>query len=428
MRILKAEAYTLKRHTEYGSVEQNLAVREIIDTVIRDRDEALRRYSEQFDGIRPDNFRIAPDVIHRAYEEVDEKFIESLRKAADNIRRFHEKQKRNSWFDVEDNGSMLGQMFRPLERVGFYVPGGKAAYPSSVLMNIIPAQVAGVKELVMVTPPATAGAEGIHPAILVAADIAGVTELYSVGGAHAIAALAYGTESIKAVDKICGPGNIYVALAKRQVYGVVDIDSIAGPTDITILADQTADPAYVAADLLSQAEHDEMATAILVTDSSTLAEAVRQEIERQLDILPRQAIARASLEQNGAILLVDDIDEGIALVNRIAPEHLEIQTADPMDYLHKVRNAGAVFLGAYSSEPVGDYFAGPNHILPTGGTARFASPLNVDDFYKKTSVIRYSRQALMENGRDIVRLALQEDFEGHARAIQIRLQKEGKEQ
>ncbi len=424
MKIVRAEEFNMKRHAEYGTDEQHRSVKQIIETVARDRDEALRKYSEQFDGVRQTSFRIDPSVMKQAYEQVEPQFVESLRKAADNIRKFHEKQKRNSWFDLDQDGTMLGMMLTPLRRVGFYVPGGTAAYPSSVLMNIIPAQVAGVKEIVMVTPPATAGKEGIHPAILVAADLAGVTELYGIGGAHAIAALAYGTESIAAVDKICGPGNIYVALAKRYVYGIVDIDSIAGPTDITILADAGANPAYVAADLLSQAEHDELASAILVTDSAELAENVKQELARQLESLPRKSIASASLEQNGAIILVDDLNEGIELVNQIAPEHLEIQVQEPMDWLHKVRNAGAIFLGPYSTEPVGDYFAGPNHILPTGGTARYSSPLNVDDFYKKMSVIRYSRQALMKNGPDIMRLARLEELEGHARAVQIRLETE----
>lgn len=424
MKIVRAEEFNMKRHAEYGTDEQHRSVKQIIETVARDRDEALRKYSEQFDGVRQTSFRIDPSVMKQAYEQVEPQFVESLRKAADNIRKFHEKQKRNSWFDLDQDGTMLGMMLTPLRRVGFYVPGGTAAYPSSVLMNIIPAQVAGVKEIVMVTPPATAGKEGIHPAILVAADLAGVTELYGIGGAHAIAALSYGTESIAAVDKICGPGNIYVALAKRYVYGIVDIDSIAGPTDITILADAGANPAYVAADLLSQAEHDELASAILVTDSAELAENVKQELARQLESLPRKSIASASLEQNGAIILVDDLNEGIELVNQIAPEHLEIQVQEPMDWLHKVRNAGAIFLGPYSTEPVGDYFAGPNHILPTGGTARYSSPLNVDDFYKKMSVIRYSRQALMKNGPDIMRLARLEELEGHARAVQIRLETE----
>jgi histidinol dehydrogenase len=319
---------------------------------------------------------------------------------------------------------MLGQIMRPLKRVGVYVPGGKAAYPSSVLMNVIPAQVAGVPEIVMVTPPSTGGKEGIDPYILVAAAEAGVKELYRVGGAQAIAALAYGTDKIAPVDKICGPGNIYVALAKRAVFGAVDIDSIAGPSEIVVLADETADASYIAADLLSQAEHDEMASAVLVTPSAQLAEAVAAEVERQLKELPRQEIARSSIDNYGAVLMVDSLEDGIAVVNQLAPEHLEILTADPMKLLGFIENAGAIFLGPYSSEPVGDYFAGPNHIIPTNGTARFSSPVNVDDFLKKSSLIYYSKEALMKNGESIMTLARHEGLEGHARAIQIRLEKE----
>jgi histidinol dehydrogenase len=319
---------------------------------------------------------------------------------------------------------MLGQILRPLRRVGVYVPGGKAAYPSSVLMNVIPAQVAGVPEIVMMTPPATGGTAGIDPYILVAAAEAGVKEMYRVGGAQAIAALAYGTAVIPPVDKICGPGNIYVALAKRAVYGAVDIDSIAGPSEIVVLADETADPAYVAADLLSQAEHDEMASAILVTTSSELAEAVSAEVERQLATLPREVIARKSIDQYGAVLLADTMGEAIEAVNRMAPEHLEIMVAEPMALLGRIENAGAIFLGSYSSEPVGDYFAGPNHILPTNGTARFSSPVNVDDFMKKSSLIYYSKEALVANGEKIMTLARHEGLEGHARAIEIRLERE----
>jgi histidinol dehydrogenase len=309
--------------------------------------------------------------------------------------------------------------------VGVYVPGGKAAYPSSVLMNVIPAQVAGVPEIVMVTPPATGGTEGIDPYILVAAAEAGVREMYRVGGAQAVAALAYGTATIAPVDKICGPGNIYVALAKRAVFGVVDIDSIAGPSEIVVLADETADPVYVAADLLSQAEHDEMASAVLVTPSETLARAVADEVERQLQALPREPIARRSIDSYGAALLVDSLAEGIDVVNRMAPEHLEVLTADPLSLLAKIENAGAIFLGPHSSEPVGDYFAGPNHILPTNGTARFSSPVTVDDFLKKSSLIYYSKEALLANGEKIMTLARREGLEGHARAIAVRLEREG---
>jgi histidinol dehydrogenase len=322
--------------------------------------------------------------------------------------------------EVSPDGTMLGMVIRPLRRVGLYVPGGKAAYPSSVLMNAIPAKVAGVPEIAMVTPPATGGREGIDPYILVAAAEAGVTEVYRVGGAQAVAALAYGTASIPAVDKICGPGNIYVALAKRAVFGAVDIDSIAGPSEIAVLADDSADPRHVAADMLSQAEHDEMASAMLITPSRALAAAVEAELKRQVEALPRREIARKSLEQYGAILLVQDLEEGAAVVNRLAPEHLEVMTADPLELLGKIENAGAIFLGPYSSEPVGDYYAGPNHILPTNGTARFSSPLNVDDFLKKSSLIRYSKEALRRDTAGIAALARHEGLEGHARAVEIR--------
>jgi len=328
--------------------------------------------------------------------------------------------------DLQPDGTILGQIIRPLKRVGVYVPGGKAAYPSSVLMNVIPAQIAGVPEIVMVTPPSTGGKEGIDPYILVAAAEAGVNEIYRVGGAQAVAALAFGTESIAPVDKICGPGNIYVALAKREVYGAVDIDSIAGPSEIVVLADETAEPAYVAADLLSQAEHDEMASAILVTPSQSLADSVAAEVERQLQELPRQAIARSSVENYGAIIVVESMEEGVSVVNRLAPEHLEIVVEDPMGLVGSIENAGAIFLGAYSSEPVGDYFAGPNHIIPTNGTARFSSPVDVDDFIKKSSLIYYSKEALLRDGKTIIELARREGLEGHARAIEIRLKNEGK--
>ena len=319
---------------------------------------------------------------------------------------------------------MLGQLIRPLQRVGLYVPGGTAAYPSSVLMNAIPAQVAGVEEIAMVTPPGKDGK--INPGVLVAAQELGVTEIYKVGGAQAIAALTYGTETIKPVDKIVGPGNIYVALAKREVFGLVDIDMVAGPSEIVVLADETANAAYVAADLLSQAEHDAMASSVLVTPSRTLAEAVQQEVEQQLVVLPRREIAEKSIRDHGAICVVDSLEQAIDVVNRLAPEHLEVMVEDPMEYVGKLKNAGAIFLGAYSSEPVGDYFAGPNHVLPTNGTARFSSPLNVDDFLKKTSLISYSRQDLLANGKKIVALARQEGLEAHARAIQIRLDTEQK--
>jgi histidinol dehydrogenase len=426
MRIMPASEFQLNREVEYGSPEQNESVRRIIDEVRQDGDTALRRLAQQFDGVSVAELRVSDEEIQAAYEQVDAAFLAALRQAATNIRAFHEKQKRNSWMDLQTDGSLLGQIIRPLKRVGLYVPGGKAAYPSSVLMNAIPAIVAGVPEIAMVTPPSTAGEEGINPHILVAAAEAGVKEIYRVGGAQAIAALAYGTESIAPVDKIVGPGNIYVALAKRFVFGVVDIDMIAGPTDIVVLADEHADPEYVAADLLAQAEHDEMSPSILVTPSRELAEEVRLELWRQLDVLPKKAIAAVSTATKGAILLVDSLDEGVDVINRLAPEHCELLVQDPFTWLPRIENAGAIFLGAYSTEPVGDYFAGPNHVLPTNGTARFSSPLNVDDFLKKSSVIHYSKEALLANGDMIMTLARNEGLEGHARAVEIRLKKEGK--
>ena len=425
MRILKPSEFGIKREVEYGTVEQNRAVAEIVDAVKQQGDAALFAYTKQHDNVELSaaTVRVTDEEIQAAYAKVDEDFLVALREAAIQIRAFHEKQVRQSWIDLQPNGSMLGQLLRPLKRVGVYVPGGKAAYPSSVLMNVIPAQVAGVPEIVMVTPPATGGKEGIDPYILVAAAEAGVKELYRVGGAQAIAALAYGTESIKPVDKITGPGNIYVALAKRSVYGVVNIDSIAGPSEIVVLADETANPVYVAADLLSQAEHDEMASAILVTHSQALAEAVAAEVEKQLQSLPREAIARASIDQYGAVLVTESLEEGIDIVNQLAPEHLEIMTKDAMAVVNFIENAGAIFVGDYSSEPVGDYFAGPNHILPTNGTARFSSPVNVDDFLKKSSLINYSKQALFDTGNHIMTLARHEGLEGHARAIEVRMPK-----
>ncbi|MEK8132555.1 histidinol dehydrogenase [Paenibacillus filicis] len=425
MKVIPASEFSLKREVEYGSPEQNERVRFIIEEVRQHGDEALRRFAKEFDRVELQELRVKDSEIQDAYGKVDQEFLEAIREAAVNIRRFHEKQLRSSWMDLQPDGTILGQVMRPLRRVGLYVPGGKAAYPSSVLMNAIPAQVAGVPEIVMVTPPATAGVEGIDPHILVAAAEAGVREIYRVGGAQAVAALAYGTESIAPADKVVGPGNIYVALAKRYVFGVVDIDSIAGPSEIVVLADEFADASYIAADLLSQAEHDEMASAILVTPSETLAQAVKLEVERQLAELPRREIAEQSIRDYGAILTVSTLEEGIDIVNRLAPEHLEILVQEPFAYIGKIENAGAIFLGPYSSEPVGDYFAGPNHVLPTNGTARFSSPLNVDHFMKKSSVIYYSKEALLRDGGKIMSLARHEGLEAHARAIEIRLEKEG---
>lgn len=428
MRIIPADEFQIERSVEYGTPEQNETVRRIIGDVAANGDEALLRYTAEHDKmtLTAAELRVTEEELQEAYRSVDESVLQAIRLAAANIRAYHEKQKRNSWMDLQEDGTILGQIVRPLKRVGLYVPGGTAAYPSSVLMNVIPAQVAGVKEIVIVTPPATAGAAGINPYILVAAAEAGVTEIYRVGGAQAIAALAYGTETIRAVDKICGPGNIYVALAKRYVYGQVDIDSIAGPTDIVVLADETADPQYIAADLLSQAEHDVLSSAILVTDSADLAAAVSQEIDRQLAELPRRKIAAEAIAKS-AILLVKGLAEGVETVNRIAPEHLEVMVRDPISLLPVLENAGAIFLGPYSTEPVGDYFAGPNHVLPTNGTARFSSPLNVDDFLKKQSIIQYSKSALLRDAEHIMTLARCEGFEGHARAVEIRVEKEGEQ-
>ncbi|WP_128896126.1 histidinol dehydrogenase [Longirhabdus pacifica] len=425
MKIITGNQYKNKQIAQQSTEKELLMVNQIIEKVIKDKDKALFELTQKFDGIALDRLDVTEDELHMAYAKTDDTFMAALRLAAENIRAFHEKQKRTSWMEPHMDGSVLGQMISPLQRVGVYVPGGTAAYPSSVLMNVIPALVAGVEEIVMVTPPGSGAAQRIHPNILVAANELGIKEIYSVGGAQAIAALAYGTETIAPVDKICGPGNIFVALAKQQVYGTVDIDSIAGPTDITVIADETADPSFIAADLLSQAEHDELATAIFITDSKTLAEKVHQQVYEQLETLPRKQIAQTSLEHNGQIIIVESMQEGVDIVNRIAPEHLELMMDEPMQWLGKVQHAGAIFIGPYSSEPVGDYFAGPNHILPTNGTARFSSPLSVDDFVKKSSVIQYSKQALFDSAPYITSLARGEGLEGHARAIEVRLQKEG---
>lgn len=381
----------LKRSPQnYGEYEDRVA--EIVENVRARGDEAVFAYTEQFDHavITAENIRVTEEEIAQAYREVDAQLLEVIRKALVNIRAYHEKQKHYSWFDSRPDGTMLGQKISALARVGVYVPGGKAVYPSSVLMNIVPAKVAGVGQIIMTTP---CNAEGkVNPTTLVAAKEAGADEVYKVGGAQAIAALAFGTKSIPKVDKIVGPGNIYVALAKKAVYGFVNIDSIAGPSEILVLADESADPRYVAADLLSQAEHDEMASAILITTSRALAEKVSAEAEQFAAVLSRKEIIRKSLDNFGYILVADDLETAIAAANEIASEHLEIMTENPFEVMTKIRNAGAIFIGPYSSEPLGDYFAGPNHVLPTNGTARFFSPLNVDDFIKKSSIIYYSRK------------------------------------
>ncbi|KAB2952658.1 histidinol dehydrogenase [Heliorestis acidaminivorans] len=397
-------------------------VAEVIDKVRREGTAALFAYTKRFDGadVREDNFAISAEEIERAYGEVDATVLAALRRACENIRKFHEKQMRPSWIEPESDGTMLGQLIRPLDRVGIYVPGGLASYPSSVLMNAIPAQVAGVKSIVMATPPGKDGS--INPYTLVAAAESGVTEIYRMGGAQAVAALAFGI-GMEKVDKITGPGNIYVTLAKKQVYGTVDIDMLAGPSEILVIADDTASPAYVAADFLSQVEHDVRAAAILVTPSLELATAVQKEIETQMATLSRKDLMAQALRDNGAIIIVKDLEEACHVSNLYAPEHLEVLTAEPFSLLGKLTHAGAIFVGPYSPEPVGDYYAGPNHVLPTGGTARFYSPLNVDTFMKKTSVIAYSRERFYNTAEDIMALAKVEGLDAHANAIAVRLKK-----
>ncbi len=411
----------LKRSpNSYGEFEGR--VNEIIENVRANRDAAIFDYTKRFDGagINAENILVTEDEIKEAYEKVDEKLLTVIRKALVNIRKYHEKQRQYSWFDSEESGIILGQKVTALEKVGVYVPGGKAVYPSSVLMNIVPAKVAGVKTIVMTTPPGKDGK--VNPATLVAAKEAGVDAIYKVGGAQAIAALAFGTESVPKVDKIVGPGNIYVALAKKAVFGFVSIDSIAGPSEIMVLADETANPRFVAADLLSQAEHDEMASAILVTTSRDLAEQVSKEVEGFVAQLSRKEIIQKSLDNYGYILVAESIDEAIATVNEIASEHLELVTKNPFETMTKIRNAGAIFVGEYSSEPLGDYFAGPNHVLPTNGTAKFFSPLSVDDFIKKSSIISYSREALEPIYKDIVQFAECEQLTAHANSIRVRFE------
>lgn len=411
----------LKRSPNQYDTYQD-TVNEILNEVKEKGDEALFRYTKKFDKaeITEDNIRVTGEEIQEAYAQVETSLVEVMKKSLANIQDFHKKQLRNSWIETREDGVILGQRITPLESVGVYVPGGKAAYPSSVLMNIIPAQVAGVERIVMVTPP---GADGkVTPATLVAADLAGATEVYKAGGAQAVAALAYGTASIKKVAKICGPGNIFVALAKKSVYGHVSIDSIAGPSEILVLADETANPRYVAADLLSQAEHDELASAILVTTSEELAVRVEEEIQGFLKTLSRADIIRKSLENYGYLLVADSMSDAIRAANEIASEHLEILTKNPFDTMTRIKNAGAIFLGEYSSEPLGDYFAGPNHVLPTNGTAKFFSPLNVDDFIKKSSLISYSREALEPIHKDIIQFANAEQLTAHANSIAVRFE------
>lgn len=411
----------LKRSPEhYGEYEGIVA--DIVSNIRKAGDEALFSYTKKLDhcDITAENICVTKEEIAEAYKALEPEFVEVMKKSAANIRAYHEKQVRNSWIDVKEDGSILGQKITPIARAGVYVPGGKAAYPSSVLMNVIPAKTAGVPEIIMTTPP---GADGrINPGTLVAADIAGVDRIYKAGGAQAIAAMAFGTESIPKVDKITGPGNIFVALAKKAVYGHVSIDSVAGPSEILVLADETANPRYVAADLLSQAEHDELASAILVTTSESLAQQVEKEIDQFLGQLSRTEIMQKSIAQYGYILVAETLEDAVQTANEIASEHLEILTKNPFEVMTKIKNAGAIFLGEYSSEPLGDYFAGPNHILPTNGTARFFSPLGVDDFIKKSSIISYSRAALEAVHKDVELFAHKEGLTAHENSIKVRFE------
>ncbi|MBC1415661.1 histidinol dehydrogenase [Listeria innocua] len=396
-------------------------VKAIIEKVKNTGDQALIDYTAKFDGVNLNELRVPNSDIQIAPNKVDPAFLEALKEAKANIESFHNKQKQSAFLDSEKDGVIRGQIIRPLETVGVYVPGGTAAYPSSVLMNVLPAKIAGVKRIVMITPPSE---NGINAHVLAAANLAGVDEIYQVGGAHGIAALAYGTASIPKVDKIVGPGNVYVATAKREVFGLVDIDMIAGPSEIVVLADETANPAFIAADLLSQAEHDTLARAILITTSEKIAQQTKIELYKQLENLPRKAIAKEAIESHGKIIITKSTAEMFHIMNEIAPEHLEVQLEDPMNYLYQIKNAGSIFLGNYASEPLGDYFAGPNHVLPTSGTAKFFSPLGVEDFTKRSAFISYTKEALAKEKDAIVLLASKEGLDAHAKAIQIRFEEE----
>ncbi|MEC1011386.1 histidinol dehydrogenase [Bacillus altitudinis] len=420
----ETDTLSLKRSLDTGTEEQRLAVKRIIEEVRKNGDEAVRSFTKQFDGVSIEQPLVTEEEKTKAYERLEPEMIQIIQKAIRNIRTYHERQLTSSWFYHQKDGSMLGQKVTPLDAVGVYVPGGTAAYPSSVLMNVIPALVAGVERIVLVTPPGKDGR--LSDAVLVAAKELGISEMYKMGGAQAIAALAYGTDSIQPVDKITGPGNIYVALAKREVFGQVDIDMIAGPSEIAVLADETATAHEVAADLLSQAEHDALASSILVTPSKGLAEAVQAEVQAQLDILPRKSIAAQSIQDHGYIYVTESLDRAVDIVNQLAPEHLEVLTAYPESLLGQIKHAGAIFLGRYSPEPVGDYFAGPNHVLPTNGTARFSSPLGVTDFQKKTSIISYSKEAFETHRESIAAFARLEGLEAHARSIEARKREESK--
>lgn len=405
-----------ERNREAGRKVEN-AVAEILENVRRDGDRAVRMYADKFDGGAPETLELPREQVEALAEKADPLFVESLKKAAENIRDFHQRQKQQSWLTTREDGVLMGQRIRGLARVGLYVPGGTAAYPSSVLMNAIPAKIAGVGELIMATPVKGGKA---NPDIMAAALVAGVDRVLQVGGAHAVAAMAYGTESIPKVDKIVGPGNIYVATAKKQLYGTVDIDMVAGPSEILVLADETADACYLAADLMSQAEHDPMASSILLTTSAQMARETAAELERQVQTLSRKEIILESLKNFGAIIVCASMDEAVGFANELAPEHLEVCVRDPMEYIGRLDNAGSVFLGNYSPEPLGDYFAGPNHVLPTSGTARFFSPLSVDSFVKKSSFIYYTKNALLPQADDIIRLAEAEGLTAHANSIRVR--------
>ncbi|MCY8947370.1 histidinol dehydrogenase [Bacillus atrophaeus] len=422
--ISSGDRFSLKRSIDAGTEEQRKTVRSIIEDVRRHGDQAVKAYTEKFDGISLDDTRVTEEEIKQAYSLLDDRLLQVIRQAIRNIQEYHERQLQSSWFYHRKDGTMLGQKITALDSAGVYVPGGTAAYPSSVLMNVIPALTAGVERIALVTPPGKDGQ--LSPGVLAAASELGIKEIYKMGGAQAIAALAYGTETIESVDKITGPGNIYVALAKREVFGDVDIDMIAGPSEIVVLADDTAVPKEIAADLLSQAEHDKLSSSVLVTDSAALAQAVQSEVNEQLDTLPRKAIAEASIREYGHIYVAESMDEAVEAVNALAPEHLEIITKSPEALIGGIKHAGAIFLGRYSPEPVGDYFAGPNHVLPTNGTARFSSALNVTDFQKKSSIISYSQKAFEEQAESIAAFARLEGLEAHARSIEARERRNSK--
>lgn len=406
--------------SQFELEEVNQRVKEVLDNIKKNGDKALFEYTEKFDGVKLDALKVSQEEIEEAYNSLDKELLESLQKAHDNIKKFHQRQVQNSFLTNDVNGVIVGQAINPIEKVGIYVPGGTAPLPSTVLMNAVPAKVAGVNEIVMTTPPAKNGK--INPVILAAAKIAGVDKIFKLGGAQAVGALAFGSESVPRVYKIVGPGNIYVAMAKKQVYGSVDIDMVAGPSEVLVIADEKANPRFIAADLLSQAEHDTLACSILLTPSKEVAEKVAKEVDLQLSKLSRNEIAKQSIENYGRIVITENMDEAIDLANEIAPEHLELSVENPFDYLSRIKNAGAIFLGEYSPEPLGDYFAGPNHTLPTSGTAKFASPLSVDAFIKKSSIIYYTREALAKVKDDVVRIAESETLTAHANSIKVRFE------